>query len=132
MGHDGGVPLENQEHRSTQLLKGVLDMLLLALIAERPRYGYEMVQALSRRGLELVSEGSIYPVLGRLEKAGLIEGYFEPSPQGPRRKYYRLRPAGREALRRWAGEWRRFAAGVTAVLQELDGPGSEEPEPRDD
>lgn len=124
----GGVFLEN---RSTQLLKGVLDMLLLALIAEGPRYGYEMVQALSRRGLDLVSEGSIYPVLGRLEKAGLIEGYFEPSPQGPRRKYYRLRPRGREVLDRWVDEWRRFAAGVTAVLQGRDGVESDQPGPRD-
>lgn len=124
----GGVFLEN---RSTQLLKGVLDMLLLALIAEGPRYGYEMVQALSRRGLDLVSEGSIYPVLGRLEKAGLIEGYFEPSPQGPRRKYYRLRPRGREVLDRWVDEWRRFAAGVTAVLQGRDGVESDQPGSRD-
>lgn len=106
-----------RESRGTQLLKGVLDMLLLALIAEEPRYGYEMVQELGRRGLRLVGEGSIYPVLGRLEKAGLIEGYFQPSPQGPPRKYYRLRPGGGETLEQWIQEWRQFAAGVAAVLQ---------------
>ena len=127
---------EPRESRSSQLLKGVLDMLLLALIAEQPRYGYEMVQELGRRGLELVSEGSIYPVLGRLEKAGLVEGSFEPSPQGPPRKYYHLRPEGWQVLQHWVDEWRRFARGVTAVLERCavagaepaPAPGSEGPE----
>lgn len=104
------------ETRGSQLLKGVLDMLLLALIAERPRYGYEMVEELGRRGLHLVSEGSIYPVLARLERAGFVQGYFEPSPQGPPRKYYRILPQGHQALHRWVDEWQRFARGVDAVV----------------
>lgn len=104
------------EARGSQLLKGVLDMLLLALIAEQPRYGYEMVEELGRRGLRLVSEGSIYPVLARLERSGLIQGYFEPSPQGPPRKYYRILPRGSQALRQWVDEWQRFARGVDAVV----------------
>lgn len=102
--------------RSTQLLKGVLDMCLLALIAEEPSYGYEMVAKLERRGLELVSEGSIYPLLSRLQKRGLIEGYFVESATGPPRKYYRIAPNGSEQLAEWTDEWRRLSQGVGAVL----------------
>lgn len=105
--------------RATQLLKGVLDMLLLALIAQQARYGYELVEELGRRGLELVSEGSIYPVLARLERMGLIAGRFEPSPQGPPRKYYHLQEAGRATLQQWVDEWRRFETGVARVLRKL-------------
>jgi PadR family transcriptional regulator PadR len=98
------------------MLKGVLDMCLLAVISEEPSYGYEMVDKLERRGLELVSEGSIYPLLSRLQRAGLIEGYFVESTGGPPRKYYRIADTGRRQLRDWAGEWDRLSRGVTAVL----------------
>ena len=103
------------EH-SSQLLKGVLDMCLLALIAEEPSYGYEMVDKLEHRGLELVSEGSIYPLLSRLQKKGLIEGYFVESTGGPPRKYYRIAEAGRQQLSDWESEWERLSRGVKAVL----------------
>jgi len=84
--------------RSTQLLKGTLDMCLLATIAQRPCYGYEMVQQLAGQGLSLVSEGSIYPLLSRLQHRGYIEGYFVESRDGPKRKYYRLLPVGAKQL----------------------------------
>ncbi|HJS71571.1 MAG TPA: PadR family transcriptional regulator, partial [Acidimicrobiia bacterium] len=75
-----------QSH-STQLLHGVLDMCLLSLIDEEATYGYEMVTKLRDRGLDLASEGSIYPLLSRLQKQGLIEGYLVQSTSGPARKY---------------------------------------------
>ena len=103
------------EH-SSQLLKGVLDMCLLALIGEEPSYGYEMVSKLQDRGLELVSEGSIYPLLSRLQKRGLIEGYFVESTGGPPRKYYRIGDEGRRQLADWAVEWGNVSTGVEAVL----------------
>jgi PadR family transcriptional regulator PadR len=102
----------------SQLLKGVLEMCLLALIAEEPRYGYEMTQKLHERGLDLVSEGSIYPLLSRLAKQGLVETYLEGSSGGPQRKYYRLRKEGRQRLARWRREWETLTAGVEAVLNE--------------
>ncbi len=102
---------------SSQLLKGVLDMCLLSLIAEEPSYGYEMAAKLEERGLRLVSEGSIYPALSRLQKGGLVEGYFvETGGSGPPRKYYRLASEGRSHLRRWTDEWEALSIGVTAVL----------------
>ncbi len=104
------------EHRS-QLLKGVLDMCLLALIAEQPSYGYEMVSKLEARGLDLMSEGSIYPLLSRMQHKDLVEGYYEGSSAGPVRKYYRIRQEGQERLARWREDWVRLSAGVEMVLQ---------------
>ena len=103
--------------RSSQLLKGVLDMCLLAVIAEQPSYGYEMVRKLSSRGLALVSDGTIYPVLSRLQRSGLIDSYLEPSSEGPARKYYRITEAGTARLEDWTNEWRTMSDGVEAVLK---------------
>ncbi len=102
---------------TSQLLKGVLDMCLLSLIAEEPSYGYEMAAKLNERGLRLVSEGSIYPALSRLQKGGLVEGYFvEADGSGPPRKYYKIVPVGRSHLKRWTGEWEALSTGVASVL----------------
>lgn len=98
------------------MLKGVLDMCLLALVAQEPSYGYEMVDKLGHNGIELVSEGSIYPLLSRLQKKGYIEGYFVESTGGPPRKYYRIAPAGRRQLTEWAREWKKLSVGVEEVL----------------
>lgn len=105
------------EKRGSQLLKGVLDVCLLALIAEGPRYGYELVRELQARGLELVGEGSIYPVLSRLQAGQLVEGYLVPSAEGPARKYYRVRAEGEDRLRAWTLEWAGFSAAVNRVLK---------------
>jgi len=102
--------------RSSQLLKGVLDMCLLAVIAEEPSYGYEMVRKLMDRGLDLVSEGTIYPALSRMQRNGLIESYLVASAEGPARKYYRLKDTGATALDEWSDAWRRLSNGVEHVL----------------
>lgn len=91
-------------------------MCLLSLIEEEASYGYEMVSKLTERGLDLASEGSIYPLLSRLQKQGLIEGYLVQSSGGPARKYYRMSAEGGETLQLWRDEWRRFATSVDAVL----------------
>lgn len=103
--------------RNSQLLKGVLDMCLLAVISEEPSYGYEMARKLTERGLDLVSEGAIYPVLSRMQRNGLIEGYLVASAEGPARKYYRIEKKGRDALSEWSEAWRRLSAGVENVLE---------------
>lgn len=105
------------EGRGSQLLRGVLDMCLLALICEEPSYGYEMVRKLEERGLQLVGEGSIYPLLSRLQRHGLIEAYAMPSTEGPARKYYRATAAGRTTLDSWLADWQTFARGVDRVVK---------------
>ena len=109
---------ESGDRRNSQLLKGVLDMCLLAIIAEKPSYGYEMVRKMEDRGLELVGEGSIYPLLSRLQKAEYIEGYMVPSKEGPRRKYYRALPVGEKKLEVWREEWEHFSKAVGLVVGE--------------
>ncbi|MET9437158.1 PadR family transcriptional regulator [Streptomyces sp. NPDC006551] len=114
------------DQRRSQLLRGVLDLCLLALIAERPRYGFEFVEALTDSGLELVSEGSIYPLLSRMERAGLVESFRAPSSSGGApRKYYRLTGAGRTELDRGRTVWRTFAAQAGRVLTDTDEPTGE-------
>lgn len=105
------------DNRTSQLLKGVLDLCLLALLAEEPCYGYELVQKLTARGLALVSEGSIYPVLSRLQQRGAIEGYLVPSHEGPSRKYYRVLPPGHAMLTAGAAEWTAVASAVSQMLK---------------
>lgn len=103
--------------RSSQLLKGVLDMCLLSIISEEPSYGYELVRKLAERDLDLVSEGAIYPVLSRLQRSGLVDGYLVASPAGPARKYYRITRRGRETLDRWLEDWRTLTTAVEHVLK---------------
>ncbi|MFI1936109.1 PadR family transcriptional regulator [Streptomyces purpureus] len=105
--------------RHSQLLRGVLDICLLALIAERPRYGFEFTQALADGGLDLVREGSIYPLLSRLEGGGLVSSYRAPSASGGApRKYYRLTEAGRVELDAGRAVWHGFAGAVSGLLTE--------------
>ena len=103
--------------RVSQLLKGVLDMCLLAVVSERPSYGYEMIRTLADRGLALGSEGTIYPVLSRLQRNGLLEGYLVESAEGPARKYYRVTDEGRTTLARWVDDWHGLVSGVEQVLR---------------
>jgi len=102
--------------RRTELLRGVLDLCLLAVMDAGPAYGYEMTKRLRDRGLPTVGEGSIYPLLGRLERDGLVETYRAASNGGPPRKYYRPSPAGRVALALGVSEWRAARDAVDAVL----------------
>jgi PadR family transcriptional regulator, regulatory protein PadR len=104
------------ESRRSQLLRGVLDLCLLAVMEEGPAYGYEMTKRLRARGLSIVGEGSIYPLLGRLEREGLVETYRAASDGGPPRKYYRPSPEGRRALAAGVSEWRAARDALDAVL----------------
>ncbi len=102
--------------RRTELLRGTLDLCLLAVMEEGPAYGYEMTKRLRARGLSIVSEGSIYPLLGRLEREGLVETYRAASNGGPPRKYYRPSEEGRRVLEAGASEWRAARDAIDAVL----------------
>jgi len=105
------------ENNQTQWLKGILDLCLLALIDQAPCYGYEMVQRMTERGFTLVSEGSIYPCLSRLQHQKLVESYSIASLEGPKRKYYRLLPAGQEQLVLWKKQWHTFATALENILE---------------
>jgi PadR family transcriptional regulator PadR len=104
------------EGRRTQLLRGVLDLCALAVMAEGPVYGYELTKRLRDRGLTIVGEGSIYPLLARLEREGLVETYHAASNGGPPRKYYRPSRAGKRELAAGIAEWRAASVALDAVL----------------
>jgi PadR family transcriptional regulator PadR len=108
--------MASSEGRRSQLLRGVLDLCLLAVVEEEPAYGYEMTKRLRARGLSIVGEGSIYPLLGRLERDGLLDTYRAASNGGPPRKYYRLTEAGQRVLAAGMSEWRAARDAVDAVL----------------
>jgi transcriptional regulator len=105
-----------QPHR--ELLKGSLDLLLLVLLEDGPRYGYEIVKELRVRTGDIlrIKEGSLYPALHRLEAAGLLESSWQPRDDGAARRYYRLTVVGRVALPARRVEWQRFTAAVAGVV----------------
>ena len=105
-----------------ELKRGTLELLLLRILADEPTYGYELVNRLAdRTGGEVgIKEGTLYPVLYRLEDAGLVVPEWEQqeraSGRGAPRKYYRLTPAGAQRVEELTAAWRSFAAAVEAVL----------------
>ena len=108
--------MKQEFDRRSQMIKGVLDLCVMSVLAENPTYGYGLIAALEERGFELIAEGSVYPLLARLTKSGLVHSYSQPSPAGPKRKYYELTDAGREALAVGTGDWLSFSSQVTQLL----------------
>lgn len=102
--------------RGSRLLRGILDACLLALVGERDRYGYEIAAALRACGLTLVRDGSIYPLLARLERRGHLTSYLVPAASGPRRRYYKITPRGRAELDGAILTWNQMSEGVDAIL----------------
>lgn len=100
----------------TQLRKGSLEMCLLAILATRPRYGFEILQGLADHPELAIAEGTLYPLLNRLQADGLIEGTWQPSDQGPPRKYYAPTAEGHAALARMREAWAAHTRAVAAVL----------------
>ena len=101
---------------ATQLLKGVLDAAVLAVISDEDGYGYDVVRRLRAAGLEEVGDASVYGTLRRLYSAGALTSYVVPSDEGPHRKYYGINDQGRAALDNQRKEWRDFATTVSGLL----------------
>jgi PadR family transcriptional regulator PadR len=99
-----------------QLLKGVLSLLLLQLLTERESYGYEVVQRLHEIGLNDIVEGTVYPALARLARAGRLTARLVSSNAGPARKYYRPTAAGYSALATGKANWLSLGDVVVSVL----------------
>jgi PadR family transcriptional regulator, regulatory protein PadR len=101
---------------TSQLLKGVLDLAVLAVVRDEDGYGYDILRRLREAGLDDVGDASVYGTLRRLFQAGSLSSYVLPSEEGPHRKYYALTPAGREALTRGAKTWAHFATVLDDLL----------------
>ncbi|WP_072313720.1 PadR family transcriptional regulator [Agrococcus sp. Marseille-P2731] len=103
-----------------QLRKGVLGPVVLALLESRDRYGLEIVRELS--ALELVaSEGTVYPLLTRLQDSGAVESTWVVSDTERPRRYYRLTATGREELAAFRVDWAAFTSAVHSILHPSEG-----------
>ncbi len=105
----------------TQMMKGILDGCLLAIIKGKECYGYEMAERLSEYGFATVSEGTIYPLLLRMQREGLVTSVRKDSIAGPKRKYYSLTNEGQRALDEFLTRWDQLNRSVNAIIKkEID------------
>ena len=91
--------------QATEMLKGVLEGIVLAILGVRPAYGYEITSWLREQGFADIAEGTIYALLVRVEQRGLVDVEKVPSEKGPPRKVYSLNAAGREHLDEFWRTW---------------------------
>ena len=102
---------------TTQLLKGVLDLAVLAVVHDEDGYGYDVVRRLRAAGLEDVGDASVYGTLRRLYAGGALTSYVVPSDEGPHRKYYGINDQGRRLLHEQSKTWRGFAETMQSLLE---------------
>jgi PadR family transcriptional regulator PadR len=100
----------------SQLRRGVLEFCVLALLRDGERYAVELVQELGSKDGLVTSEGTLYPLLSRLRKEGVVDTTWRESAGGPPRRYYVLTPAGQAVLDVFTGEWERFRDAVDGIM----------------
>ena len=100
------------------LLSGSTPLLVLSLLKDGDKYGYEMIEELARRSDDtfLLKEGTLYPLLHAMEKEGYVRAYSKTTASGRERRYYHLTQSGAERLRNKEEEWRLFSNKVNAVI----------------
>jgi PadR family transcriptional regulator, regulatory protein PadR len=108
------VTIENWQE---QLRRGGLDLAILSTIAPGPRYGLEIIRHLEKFTDLVVTEGTIYPILGRLTREGLLNARWNSSAGPHPRKYYQLTAAGRRVLDEMTGHWREFTKKIERLLK---------------
>lgn len=102
-----------------ELLKGSTDTLLLSLISNQPMYGYQLIKELEKRskGYFQFKEGTLYPALHRLERAGLIAGKWQRTSNGQERRYYFITAKGQKVLAERLAIWQDFSTAVSLIMQ---------------
>ena len=109
------------EKYEKQMKKGILEMLILKLVGQEPKYGYQIIQEMKEKSQDtfLLKDGTLYPILYRLEDDGLVVSEWSEleGTQVPR-KYYRITEQGRQALEEIESVWRRISDGVLKVLED--------------
>src|SRR5262245_59319383 len=108
---------------ATSLRRGALEFCVLALMEKQQRYGVELVRRLKDEMVLSTSEGTIYPLLSRLRRAGWVETAWEESPVGPPRRYYALTGDGRVVLDRFRADWVAFRDSVDRLVEVGSGEG---------
>jgi len=103
---------------TTQILKGLLEGCILKIVAKQETYGYEICESLVNSGFKEMSEGSVYPILIRLEKKDLLYSIMRESPLGPMRKYYYLTENGIDELEEFIVSWKTIKGNIDSILGE--------------
>lgn len=103
----------------SQMLKGTLEGCILAVISVKESYGYEISRQLEKFGFGNISEGTIYPLLLRLEKNGMISATYQESGQGPKRKYYQLSDLGKNELNQFFDSFEALDRAVHRLMEYL-------------
>ncbi len=106
------------ESRTAQIRKGVVELAVLGLLADGERYGSQIVDDLAAQPALALTAGTVYPLLARLLKAGMIRSTWRESPVGPPRKYYELTPAGRDAHAEMRRAWLSVRDALDSLLKE--------------
>jgi PadR family transcriptional regulator PadR len=103
----------------SELIKGSADSLLLSLVGEQAMYGYQIIKELEQRsqGYFQFREGTLYPALHRLEKAGLVEGKWQLLPSGRQRRYYQITEKGRSLLVEKKSQWLDYLKAMNLIIQ---------------
>lgn len=101
----------------TEMLKGVLEGCVLEIVGREETYGYEITRRLNELGFSDVVEGTVYTILVRLEKNGLVDSEKKPSTMGPPRKFYTLNDAGRDELARFWTKWEFVASKINELKE---------------
>ena len=102
----------------SQMMRGTLEGCILKIISQRTTYGYEILEYLRKSGFVEISEGTIYPLLLRLEKQGSIVAQMRPSPLGPRRKYFTITPQGETYLAAFEDCWKQMCLAVANLMND--------------
>lgn len=101
----------------SQMLKGVLEGCVLKVVSEQETYGYQIVQKLKEYGFVGIVEGTIYPLLLRLDNKGLLQSRLVESDIGPKRKYYSITPLGRESINEFQANWEELGIVVNSLFK---------------
>ncbi|MED9884745.1 PadR family transcriptional regulator [Gemmiger sp.] len=104
-----------------QLRKGTLEGCILKIISREATYGYAIAVTLRESGFADLTEGTLYPLLLRLERKGLIAAEYRAGSGGPSRKYYQLTPDGAQCLAEFVAAWQTTGAAVNRILQDKEG-----------
>jgi len=106
----------------SEWLRGALEVCVLRVLADGQTYGYAIASRLADGGLGVVKGGTLYPLLNRLETAGLVTAQWQAGDGGPGRKYYLLTDEGRQELQDTATQWSRFTEVTGAMIAERQNP----------
>ncbi len=101
----------------SQLMRGTLEGCILKIISLRTTYGYEILELLRKSGFDDLAEGTLYPLLSRLVRQGLLSARTLPSPLGPKRKYFDLTELGHAELSAFEAYWMRLHRSVNRILR---------------